>query len=120
MVRDLDIPITIIGHPTVREKDGLAMSSRNARLTPAERAKAPRLSETLFQAASEIAQGRPVPETLHAARHALTESGFAPPEYLELRSEKDLRPLDAPSEPARLLAAVFLGKVRLIDNVRLP
>ncbi|MEQ1865897.1 MAG: pantoate--beta-alanine ligase [Micropepsaceae bacterium] len=120
MARDLDIPITIIGHPTVREKDGLAMSSRNARLTPAERATAPKLSQTLFLAASEIAQGRPVPEALLTARHALANSGFAPPEYLELRSEWDLSPLDAPSEPARLLAAVFLGKVRLIDNVRVP
>ena len=120
MVRDLDFPITIIGHPTVRETDGLAMSSRNARMTPAERAIAPKLSETLFRAASEIAQGRPVPEAVQAARHALANSGFASPEYLEFRSEKDLCPLDAPSEPARLLAAVFLGKVRLIDNVRVP
>lgn len=119
MARDLDIPITIIGHPTVRESDGLAMSSRNARLTPAERATAPKLSETLFRSAREILQGRSVRDTLNSAKQSLTDIGFAATEYLELRAEQDLRPLEGPSEPARLLAAVYLGKVRLIDNVPL-
>jgi pantoate--beta-alanine ligase len=116
MARDLDIPITIVGHPTVRERDGLAMSSRNARLTPAERLQAPKLSETLFRAAREIAKGRPVHEALASARLSLADAGFSPLEYFELRAEKDLRPLEVPSEPARLLAAGYLGKVRLIDN----
>jgi pantoate--beta-alanine ligase len=117
MARDLDLPVAIIGHPTVRENDGLAMSSRNARLTPAERLVAPHLSQTLFAAARDIARGRDLGQTLEGAKRALSDAGFGPVEYLELRAECDLRPLASFSEPARLLTAAFLGRIRLIDNV---
>lgn len=117
MARDLDIPVTIVGHPTVRESDGLAMSSRNTRLSLAQRQQAPKLSQALFRAARAINQGRPVQATLAETARSLVDAGFSTVEYLELRAESTLRPLTAPSEPARLLAAAILGSVRLIDNV---
>jgi pantoate--beta-alanine ligase len=117
MARDLDIPVTIVGCPTVRESDGLALSSRNARLSPQDRKVAPRLSAALFSAAREISEGGDAAKAIAAARETVLASGFAKIDYIELRSEADLRPLERASEPARLLAAAFLGKVRLIDNV---
>lgn len=117
MARDLDIPVTIVPCPTMRESDGLAMSSRNARLNPDDRRRAAALSQTLFDAARELAKGAPAEETLAAARRRLINAGFAKVDYIELRAEEDLRPLDRASEPARLLAAAHLGPVRLIDNV---
>ena len=118
MARDLDIPIEIIAHPTVRESDGLAMSSRNARLSPRERRIAPNLFSELLRAADQISQGQPPKEALNEARAALVAAGFSAVEYLELRAESNLGPLNTLSEPSRLLAAATLGDVRLIDNVR--
>lgn len=117
MTRDLDIPVTIVSEPTVREPDGLAMSSRNMRLTQAERRQAPKLAEALLRAAREISQGEAVADVLARARRSIIEAGFSSVQYLELRAEKDLRPLDGPNEPGRLLVAAILGNVRLIDNV---
>lgn len=117
MTRDLDIPIGIVAHPTVRETDGLAMSSRNTRLTPDERRLAPVLFRQLTIAADAFRQGKPAQEIYAAARTAILASGFSAVEYFELRAEQDLMPLQALSEPARLLVAANLGRVRLIDNI---
>jgi len=117
VVRDLDIPVTIVAEPTFRESDGLALSSRNVLLSPEERRVAPKLSEALLRAAREMKQGHAAADVLARARRSILEAGFSTVQYLELRAEKDLRPLDGPSEPARLLVAAILGNVRLIDNV---
>lgn len=117
LVADLNIPVRIIGCPTIREADGLAMSSRNVRLSAAERALAPQLHTQMQAAAEAIRAGTQVEQALEAARAALAGAGFGQVEYLELRSVEGLRPLTSLSEPARLLAAVWLGDVRLIDNI---
>jgi pantoate--beta-alanine ligase len=117
MVADLAIPVTIIGHPTLREPDGLARSSRNAYLSPAERTVAPKLNQALREAAAAIANGKPIQEALAAARATLASAGFAV-DYIELRNADTLSPVTDPKrEPLRLLAAARLGKTRLIDNI---
>ncbi|MFI0849574.1 pantoate--beta-alanine ligase [Mesorhizobium sp. IMUNJ 23232] len=120
MARDLDIPITVVGCPTVRETDGLAMSSRNVRLSLAEREVAPRLASTLLEAAKKLSGGAPVDQTLAEARTAILTAGFKQVEYLELRAEEDLLPLQNLDRPARLLVAAWLGETRLIDNFKVP
>ncbi len=120
LVRDLDIPADIVACPTVREADGLAMSSRNVHLTEAERRRAPVLAAALLGMATRIARGEPVAPLLSGAEKAVVDAGFDRIDYLELRAEKDLRPLDRADVPARLLAAAFLGRTRLIDNVAVP
>jgi pantoate--beta-alanine ligase len=119
LVADLDIPVHILGAPIRREADGLAMSSRNAYLSPAERATAPRLHATLLQAGERLLHGEPFAEVQVDASRALAENGFRP-EYLELRAAADLEPLQRVGDaPARLLVAARLGRTRLIDNVRI-
>jgi pantoate--beta-alanine ligase len=118
MAADLDIPIEIIGCPTVREADGLAMSSRNVRLSPEQRERAAELPRALFQAADALAKGGAGEDVLPRTRAAILRAGYREVEYLELRGEDDLRPLEAADRPARLLAAAWMGDVRLIDNVR--
>ena len=124
MARDLDLPVEIVGCPTVREPDGLALSSRNARLGPVERAAAPALAAALTAAADAIAEGTPSGDALARARADILAAGFDQVEYLERRRATDLAPVtDAVTDaatPARLLAAAWLGGVRLIDNVPLP
>ena len=118
LVRDLDIDVEIVGCPTVREADGLALSSRNVRLSPEARETAPRLFQALRDTAARITADAAVAPTLEACRATLLAAGFAPIDYVELRAAGDLTPLDAtPVGPARLLAAAWLGDVRLIDNV---
>ena len=117
LARDLDIPIGIVACPTVREADGLALSSRNVRLSPPERQIAPRLAEILFDTAARLESGAPAESVLAQARERVLAAGYAQVEYLELRGEDDLAPLSAADRPARLLAAVWLGETRLIDNV---
>ena len=119
--RDLDIPVRIEGAPTVREADGLALSSRNSYLTPAERAVAPALNRALTRAAAELADGaREAGPVLAEARATLLGVGFASVDYLELRDAETLAPLERVAGPARLLAAAWLGKARLIDNIPVP
>lgn len=118
MVRDLDIPITVVACPTVREADGLALSSRNVRLSLAERAIAPKLASVLLEMAERLANGSPVLPTLAEARAAILSAGCREVEYLELRGEADLQPIASLDRPARLLAAAWLGETRLIDNVK--
>jgi len=120
-VRDLDIPVRVEGAPTVREADGLALSSRNSYLTPAERAAAPALNRTLLWAAGELADGsREAAPVLAEARARILAAGFASVDYVELRCAETLAPLERTAGPARLLAAAWLGRARLIDNVSVP
>jgi len=118
MVADLDLPVEIVGHPTVREPDGLAMSSRNAYLSPEERRIAPRLHRILSRTAERLAQGIEAATELEAARHDLLGAGFDRVDYIELRDAGTLEPLARVTDrDGRLLAAVHLGGTRLIDNV---
>jgi len=117
MARDLDLPVEIAGVPTVREPDGLALSSRNVYLSPEERRLAPNLNRVMRATAAEIAGGASPAPLLERAVRELTQLGIEV-EYLELRDAATLEPLAAaPAAPARLLAAVHLGRTRLIDNV---
>jgi pantoate--beta-alanine ligase len=117
MARDVNIPISVVGCPTVREGDGLVLSSRNALLSGAERVIAPSLAEILFATAGRLTAGAPFQATLGEAKAAILAAGYREVEYLELRTEDDLAPFDALDRPARLLAAAWLGDTRLIDNV---
>jgi pantoate--beta-alanine ligase len=117
MVRDLDIAIEIVGHPTVREPDGLAMSSRNAYLSPEDRQRAPLLHAVILDVARGVASGHAAGELVAAARKRLADAGFRV-DYVEVRNAETLATLDAAaSGPARVLAAAWLGTTRLIDNV---
>jgi pantoate--beta-alanine ligase len=113
MVRDLDVPVEIIECPTVREPDGLAMSSRNVRLNPAQRADATRIHRTLLAAA---AMADPA-EMLRVARVGIETSPLARIDYLALVDAETLQPVTQIERPAILAAAVFYGEVRLIDHV---
>jgi pantoate--beta-alanine ligase len=116
VVADLDLPIAIIGHATVREADGLACSSRNIRLTPAQRAVAPLLPATMRDALARIAAGEAPGAVLTESVQRLVDAGFAP-DYFALVEPETLRPWQ--SGPGRLLAAARLGDVRLLDNMAL-
>lgn len=117
LAADLNIPVEITGCPTVREADGLALSSRNVRLTPEGRKVAPALYRAMQQAGAQIKAGDPAAAALQAAQAALLDAGFTEVEYLELRAEDGLAPLDSLSQPARILVAAWLDGVRLIDNI---
>lgn len=118
LAADLDIATRILGVPTVRDVDGLALSSRNAYLTPEERKIAPALHRTLrdLAAAIEAARG-PTADLIEQARQTLLQAGFASIDYLELRDGETLAAVSRVTSPARLLVAARLGKTRLIDNV---
>jgi len=118
MARDLDLPVKIIGAPTVREPDGLAMASRNVHLSADERAVAPVLYRVLKLCAEKIAAGRPVAAILAEGRETLERAGFRL-DYLEVRDAGTLRRAEK-GRPLRLLAAATLGRTRLIDNVAVP
>ena len=120
LVSDLNIPVDIIGVPTVREADGLALSSRNAYLTPEERAKAPALHIALNAAAKAISEGGDIGQITAATRGVLLERGFRQVDYVEARHADTLAPLVSRSEPGRILAAAHIGRARLIDNVAIP
>jgi pantoate--beta-alanine ligase len=117
VVADLGLPVEIVALPTVREADGLALSSRNAYLSPAERQAAPALHKSLTRAAAAIRAGAPVERVLAAAAADLRVAGFRV-DYFALRNADTLAPVvDLKREPLRLLAAAWLGKTRLIDNI---
>ena len=120
LAADLDLPITVIGCPTLRETDGLAMSSRNTRLSAEARAIAPALYAELRYMAGKLAEGRLMSDVTQAAKSLIVAAGYESVEYLELRAEDDLAVLDTPSVPARLLVAAWLDGVRLIDNIPVP
>jgi pantoate--beta-alanine ligase len=113
---DLDIPVRIIGVPTVREPDGLALSSRNVYLDPAERRAAPLLYRVLRDTAAALRDSDDVAAALASGRSRLAAGGFVL-DYLELRDAATLMTLDRLDAPGRLLAAARLGRTRLIDNV---
>jgi pantoate--beta-alanine ligase len=119
LARDLDIEVEIIGAPIVRERDGLALSSRNAYLSPAERKIAPLLHQTIAEVASDLAKGRGADDAAEAGRFKLQAAGFRV-NYVAVRDPETLKPLHGPVQKARVLAAAFLGKTRLIDNVPVP
>lgn len=117
MTADLGLPVTVVGFPTVRADDGLALSSRNAYLSPEKRTMAPRLHAALRSAAAAIRAGTPAVDALAVARSDLEAAGFTV-DYVALRNAETLgEASDALGEPLRLLAAARLGKTRLIDNI---
>lgn len=118
MALDLDMPLTVVPVATVRESDGLALSSRNVGLSPAQRALAPQLYRTLSALAATLADGRPLGDTLARAQMDLLTAGFSQVDYLELRAEGSLAALEAARVPSRLFVAACLGSVRLIDNLK--
>jgi len=117
MVRDLMIPVQVVGAPTVREEDGLAKSSRNGYLSETERAKAPVVFQTLQQTAGQVQQGRSDFDSLEQeAREALASAGLRP-DYFNIVSSRTLKPATENDREITLLAAAFLGTTRLIDNL---
>lgn len=117
LVRDLNLPITIVGCETIREEDGLAMSSRNVRLTDAGRAVAGVLYSAITAAADDIRAGQSDRMAIREAAEKVRAAGFDRVEYIELRDAETLMPSDDPQKPRRMLAAAWLDGVRLIDNI---
>lgn len=115
--KDLNIGVGIVGVPTVRDADGLALSSRNAYLSAADRQRAAALPRALEAAREAIQSGSAVDEALNAARRSLTEAGFATIDYVALVDSQSLEPLEFAKGEMRLLAAAKIGDTRLIDNL---
>lgn len=117
MAKDLDLPVKVIGLKTVRERDGLALSSRNVYLSQAERAQAPALYRVLQASASRIKKGEPIARVMDDGRAQIVKAGFAL-DYLEARHALTLAPIAARKDgPIRILVAAKIGKTRLIDNI---
>lgn len=117
MARDLDMGVSVHGCPTIREMDGLAMSSRNLLLSDRARTTAPVLFEQMEALAEALRTGQDFAAAQETAVTRLLRAGFTDVDYLELRANNDLALLDAPTRPARLFAAAWLAGVRLIDNI---
>lgn len=119
MARDLDLPIEILGAPTVREADGLALSSRNAYLNEEERRIAPALYASMVAAAASV-RGGTAPETAaEQARKATLSAGFQDVDYIDIRDQDSFQLASAPGENLRIFAAARLGTCRLIDNLEI-
>ena len=116
MARDLDIATVIVGVPTMREADGLAMSSRNRYLSPTERRQAATLPQLLRAAAAALGDGRDARPELEKVGAGLTAAGFRKIDYVTLADSETLQPQGRAEAPSRLLAAAWLGRTRLIDN----
>ena len=119
LARDLDLPVRILGAPTLRAEDGLALSSRNAYLTPEQRPIAGVLNRVIKALAEAAAAGEPLEPAEQAAAEVLLEAGFDKVDYIEVRHAETLEPLrpSVGGAPARVLAAAWLGQTRLIDNM---
>ncbi|NOR30433.1 MAG: pantoate--beta-alanine ligase [Sulfitobacter sp.] len=117
MAADLDIPIEVIGCPTIREVDGLAMSSRNLLLSDRARAKAAALPDVMEDMRVALAKGALMSDIVDVAKAKIIAAGFNEVEYLELRESDQLKPLNKANANSRLFAAAWLAGVRLIDNV---
>ncbi|CCB64337.1 MULTISPECIES: pantoate--beta-alanine ligase [unclassified Hyphomicrobium] len=118
MVRDLNMPLKLIGSPTKRDADGLALSSRNAYLSEAERKIAPALYAAISALAKDVANGADIPAGVADAKRKVTAAGFTKIDYIEVWDAETLEPASTASgRPMRVLAACWLGKTRLIDNV---
>jgi pantoate--beta-alanine ligase len=116
MAKDLNLAIEVVGIPTHREEDGMAMSSRNRYLTKSERSQATAIHKSLTQAADKIRSGKNPQSATRAASRSLTTLGFKV-DYVAARNAETLAVPTTPNEPLRLLAAAWLGKTRLIDNI---
>ena len=117
VARDLDIPVEIEGVPTVRESDGLALSSRNVYLTPEQRAVAPALYRTLREMARRLEAGEDLGTVTATGLASLQRAGFTSIDYLDVADAETLEPLGSMDRAGRILSAVWLGKTRLIDNI---
>jgi pantoate--beta-alanine ligase len=117
LTRDLNMPIEVVGCPTVRESDGLAMSSRNRFLNTAERTAAPAMHRTLLALAAAVTAGADCRSAEAEATSVLFAAGFDPVDYVAVVDADSLAPVDRVARPARALAAARLGNARLIDNV---
>lgn len=118
MVEDLNVPVRIIGVPTVRESDGLALSSRNKYLSGDERRAAPSLYKSLQEAVSRIQAGeKDVAKVRAAAMETLQRQALIRVEYFDIVDAKDLQPLPVIQNSVRIAAAIWIGKTRLIDNI---
>lgn len=117
MAADLNIPTEVVGCPTVREKDGLAMSSRNLRLDPQARLAASALNRAMGELANGLISGHAWNCLYETALHDLKLAGFDEVEYLDLRAADDLSLMHRPDRDARLFAAAWIGGIRLIDNI---
>jgi pantoate--beta-alanine ligase len=117
MALDLDLSVDVIGVPTIREADDLALSSRNAYLTKKERKAAAQLPAAMRQAVAEMEAGMRVAGALDTVKQHLVSVGFEAPDYVTLAGAEDLSPMKKLDRPARLLVAARLGKARLIDNM---
>ena len=120
VVKDLDIPVEIVGAPTARAEDGLALSSRNAYLSPEERAAAVALPNAMKAAAKAVAEGGRIDEAEETAKAALAAAGFRQVDYVNIREANDLSrlgPGPIGDAQGRILVAAWLGKTRLIDNM---
>ncbi len=118
MVRDLDLPLEIVGVPTVREPDGLAMSSRNAYLSPSQRAQAVAMYRAITALAAKVREGQPRDAAEVDAAQELSTAGFEKIDYVAVRDATTLKPPAAgQTQGLRVLAAAWLGKTRLIDNI---
>ena len=117
LATDLDIPVEIIGAPTIREEDGLALSSRNVYLDTKSRSIAPSMYNILNQYASDISNGNDIKKSIQLAKQNMQKSGFEKIEYLDLRSSQTLQACNDIKKPSRLFAAAWLGSTRLIDNL---
>jgi pantoate--beta-alanine ligase len=117
MVRDLGIPVDVLGGPILREADGLAMSSRNVYLTPEERQAAGQLNIILRETAQSITDGANIETATKTAEQKLIQLGFAQVDYLTVRDTVTLAPIDSLTKPARILVAAKIGTPRLLDNM---
>jgi len=117
LARDLDLPVDVVGCETIRDPDGLAMSSRNVRLTTEGRIKAPVLYAAISAAAKDIRTGHADRMAIREAAETMRAAGFERVEYIELRDAETLMPSDDPTRPRRMLAAAWIDGVRLIDNI---
>jgi pantoate--beta-alanine ligase len=118
MARDLDIPTVIVGVPTVREADGLALSSRNVYLSAAERQTAALLPRVMRQTADAVLAGEaPFARLMDQARERLAAAGFGPIDYVSINDAETLVPVETLDRPARLFVAARIGRTRLIDNI---
>ncbi|MDE2183816.1 MAG: pantoate--beta-alanine ligase [Alphaproteobacteria bacterium] len=117
LVSDLGIPANIIGAPILRESDGLAMSSRNAYLSPEERKVAGKLNVIVSGLCARLRAGETIPAVEKSGAHAVLDAGFSSVDYIAVRDAATLAPITSLDAPARVLAAATLGKTRLIDNM---
>ncbi len=117
LIRDLDIPVRIIAAPIVREKDGLALSSRNNYLSPSERTIAPILYNIIYQVAKQVGRGASLNDQVDWGYGKLLQAGFTSVDYLTIRDAETFEAVRDISRPSRVLVAAILGGTRLIDNV---